>query len=119
MPRVNRSWANSPFNFASSFLIFPFIKFIYITDTKGNKITENVTQRVDKGVYKDKFDEFGDFSDRAWFIGAMKNKGVYFTDLYTSKLTGILCITVSSPIKDAKGKILGVLGVDIKFDSLI
>ena len=96
-----------------------FIKFIYITDAKGNKITENVTQRIDKGAYKNNFDEFGNFSDRAWFTGAMKKKGVYFTDLYTSKLTGVLCITVSAPIKDAKGKILGILGVDIKFDSLI
>ncbi|MFH1836766.1 MAG: cache domain-containing protein [Candidatus Omnitrophota bacterium] len=97
----------------------PFIKFIYITDEKGNKITENITQRVDIGAYKDKFDEFGNFSDRAWFKGAMKKKGVYFTDLYTSKLTGVLCITVSAPIKNAKGKILAILGADIKFDSLI
>lgn len=97
----------------------PFIKFIYVTDAKGNKITENVTQRADKGAYKDKFDEFGNFSDRPWFTEAIKKKGVYFTDLYTSKLTGLLCITVSAPIMGSKGKVLGVLGADIRFDSLI
>ncbi|MBF0217463.1 MAG: histone-lysine N-methyltransferase [Candidatus Omnitrophica bacterium] len=97
----------------------PFIRLIYTTDKEGNKITKNITQKNDVELYKKKLAEFGDFSDRPWFIEAAKHKVIYFSDLYTSKVTGLLCITVSAPILDAKKNILGVLGIDIKFDDLI
>ncbi len=96
-----------------------FIRLIYITDTTGSKITRNVTQEKDMELYKEKLQEFGDFSDRPWFIEVMKGKGIYFSDLYTSKITGLLCITVSAPIFGKNGAISGVLGIDIKFDDLI
>ncbi|MEA3305697.1 MAG: PDC sensor domain-containing protein, partial [Candidatus Omnitrophota bacterium] len=63
--------------------------------------------------------EHADFSDRMWFTEVIRRKKVYFSDLYTSKVTGLLCITVSAPIFDNKGHTLGVLGIDIKFDDLI
>ena len=86
----------------------------------GKKITRNITQKDDIETYRRKMAEYGDFSDRPWFIGAIqKQKGVYFSDLYTSKVTGLLCITAAEPICDEKGNVLGVLGVDIKFEDLI
>ncbi|MEK7849580.1 MAG: cache domain-containing protein [Candidatus Omnitrophota bacterium] len=97
----------------------PFIRLIYITDTTGRKITRNITQKKDMELYKEKLQEFGDFSDRPWFIEAVKGKGIYFSDLYTSKITGLLCITVSAPILGKNGVVLGVLGIDVKFDDLI
>ena len=96
-----------------------FIRLIYITDTKAKKITRNITQKKDIELYKEKLQEHGDFSDRPWFQEVMKHKQVYFSDLYTSKVTGLLCITVSAPIVDKRGDISGVLGIDIKFDDLI
>jgi len=97
----------------------PFIRLLYITDTTGMKITKNITQKKDIELYREKLQEFGDFSDRLWFKEVMNGKGVYFSDLYTSKITGLLCITISAPIADDHNKIVGVLGVDIKFDDLI
>lgn len=97
----------------------PFIKLIYVTDAKGRKITKNVTQKSDTELYHQKLSEFGDFSDRAWFSEVMKAKTIYFSDLYTSKITGLLCITVSAPILDQAHSAIGVLGLDIKFDDLI
>ncbi|MDP3788999.1 MAG: cache domain-containing protein [Candidatus Omnitrophota bacterium] len=97
----------------------PFIRLIYITDIAGRKITRNVVQKKDMELYKEKLQEFGDFSDRLWFKEVMNGKGVYFSDLYTSKITGLLCITISAPIVNDHNKIMGVLGVDIKFDDLI
>ena len=38
------------------------------------------------------------------------------SDFYTSKITGALCITVSAPISSDAGSIIGVLGVDIRFE---
>ena len=96
-----------------------FVKLVYITDISGKKITKNITQKKDAELYHQKLQEYGVFSDRAWFQEAIKNKKVYFTDLYTSKITGLLCITVSAPIFDKNDNLIGVLGIDIKFDDLI
>jgi hypothetical protein len=98
---------------------FPFVRLLYITDKTGKKITRNITQKKDIELYKEKLQEFGDFSDRPWFKAVMSQKEIYFSDLYTSKVTGLLCITVSAPIFDEKKNILGILGIDIKFDDLI
>jgi hypothetical protein len=38
--------------------------------------------------------------------------------MYTSRITGALCVTVSAPIRDADGEIKGVLGFDIRFEDL-
>lgn len=96
-----------------------FIKFTYVTDAKGNKITKNITRKGYDEVYSKTFEEYGNFSDRVWFKETMKNKKIGCTDLYISKATGILCITVAAPIFDAeKENILGVLGIDINFDTL-
>ena len=97
----------------------PFVRLLYITDHAGKKITRNITQKKDIELYKEKLQEFGDFSDRPWFKIVMDQKEIYFSDLYTSKVTGLLCITVSAPIFDEKKNILGILGIDIKFDDLI
>ena len=97
----------------------PFIKLIYITDSSGKKITRNITQQKDIELYRQKLQEYGDFSDREWFKEVVSKKEVYFSDLYTSKITGLLCITVSAPILDKGDSISGVLGIDIKFDDLI
>lgn len=97
----------------------PFVRLLYITDTTGKKTTRNITQKKDIELYKEKLQEFGDFSDRPWFKIVISEKEVYFSDLYTSKVTGLLCITVSAPIFDGKKDILGILGIDIKFDDLI
>lgn len=98
----------------------PFIKLIYVTDGSGNKITKNISQKKEAASYNKKnFQEYGNFSDRPWFIEAIKLRDVFFSDLYTSKFTELLCITVSLPIIDDKKNILGVLGIDIKFEDLI
>lgn len=95
----------------------PFVQFIYIVDIKGRKITRNITQ----AEYREEFEKKGldlDFSKREWFVESMKSGEVHITKLYTSKITGNLCITVSAPIKDKKGKTLGILGIDMKFEDL-
>lgn len=94
-----------------------FIQFIYIVDLKGKKITKNITQ----AEYKEEFERKGldsDFSTREWFIEPMKSGQTHVTNLYTSKITGNLCITVSAPVRDKQGQIVGILGIDMKFEDL-
>ncbi|MBA4418115.1 MAG: histone-lysine N-methyltransferase [Syntrophus sp. (in: bacteria)] len=95
----------------------PYIQFAYTVNSEGIKITRNITQAVDKAKYH-KIGLHEDFSDRDWFINPMKNGKISVTDLYSSKITGALCVTVSGPIRDEIGEITGVLGLDIKFEDL-
>ena len=95
----------------------PFIQFVYVTDMEGKKITRNITQVVNKA----KYECFGldeDFSDREWFIGPLKDGKIYITDLCKSTITRALCLTVSTPVRDEDENIVGVFGIDIRFEEL-
>jgi citrate (Re)-synthase len=95
-----------------------FIQFAYVVNAEGKKITRNITQIQ----YKAQFEHSGlgdNFSDRPWFIKPMKDGKSFVSDFYTSKITGALCITVSAPISDDEGNIVGVFGVDIRFEDLV
>ncbi|MCX8111356.1 MAG: hypothetical protein N3D15_08935 [Syntrophorhabdaceae bacterium] len=96
---------------------YPFIQFAYTVNSEGIKITKNITQVVDRAKYY-KIGLHDDFSDREWFINPMKTGKISVTNLYSSRITGALCVTVSGPIRDEYGEIVGVLGLDIKFEDL-
>jgi isopropylmalate/homocitrate/citramalate synthase len=96
----------------------PFIQFAYVVNKDGNKTTKNITQIQ----YKAQFEHSGlgdNFSDRPWFISPMKDGKSFVSDFYTSKITGALCITVSAPISNEESEIVGVFGVDIRFEDLV
>jgi len=95
-----------------------FIQFAYVVNKEGQKTTRNITQIQ----YKAQFEHSGlgdNFSDRPWFINPMKDGKSFVSDFYTSKITGALCITVSAPISSRDGDIVGVFGVDIRFEDLV
>ena len=96
----------------------PSIQFAYVVNSEGKKTTRNITQIQ----YKAQFEHAGlgdNFSDRPWFIYPMKDGKSFVSDFYTSKITGALCITVSAPIGSEDGSIIGVFGVDIRFEDLV
>ncbi|MCK8601938.1 triose-phosphate isomerase [Desulfoferrobacter suflitae] len=95
----------------------PFIQYIYVTDNEGLKVTRNITHIVDKAKYESaKVGE--DLSDRPWFTEPLRDGKVHVTDFYTSRYTGALCITVSAPIRNELEEIVGILGIDIRFEDL-
>jgi hypothetical protein len=96
---------------------YPYLQFAYVVNIHGSKITRTICQPVDQAKYA----QIGigeDYSDRPWFIGPLKDGKIYVTDLYSSKHTGALCITLSGPIRNEKGVIVGILGLDIRFEDL-
>jgi isopropylmalate/homocitrate/citramalate synthase len=96
---------------------FPYIQFAYVVDIRGTKITRNICQAVDQS----KYEHVGvgeNYSNRSWFIEPLKDGKIHVTDLYSSKITGALCITVSGPIRNETGEIRGILGLDIRFEDL-
>ncbi len=96
---------------------YPYIQFAYTVNSEGVKITKNITQVVDKAKYH-KIGLHEDFSDRDWFTEPMRTGKTHVTDIYSSRITGALCVTVSGPIRDNVGDIIGVLGLDIRFEDL-
>ncbi len=95
----------------------PFIQFIYIVDTKGKKITKNIADPE----HREEFEKKGlgsDFSKREWFVEPMKSGNIHVSNLYTSRITDKLCITVSAPIRNKQNQTVGILGIDMKFEDL-
>jgi isopropylmalate/homocitrate/citramalate synthase len=96
---------------------YPYIQFIYVINMEGKKITENVTHIEDKAKFS-QITQNQDFSDRKWFIEPVEDGKIHITDFYTSRITNQLCLTVSGPVRDTSEEIVGVLGMDIKIESL-
>ncbi len=96
----------------------PSIQFAYVVDMNGRKTTKNITNIADRPKYEN-YGVGTDQSDREWFIRPIQTGKIHVTNFYISKMTGALCITVSSPIVDEKDEMVGVFGVDIKFEDWV
>jgi hypothetical protein len=88
-----------------------------VVDMRGTKITRNICQIVDQAKYES-IGAGENYSNRSWFIEPVKDGKIHVTDLYSSKITGALCITVSGTIRNQIGEIIGILGLDIRFEDL-
>ena len=57
---------------------------------------------------------------REWYIGAIKNNGIFWTSPYVDEATGNLTITVSKPVYNARNgnEFIGVVGIDVSLDSV-
>jgi hypothetical protein len=98
----------------------PYIQFIYRTDEGGVKTTRKVVSRHEKARFANaaNYDVGANFSDRIWYAGPMDDGKIHVTDFYTSRFTGALCITASGPIRNRDDEIVGVMGLDIRFEDL-
>jgi len=97
---------------------YPFIQFMYLTDTEGKIVARKVSDPADRPRFAS-MTVGVDQSDREWFQRPMQNGKLHITDFYTSAFTGKLCLTVSLPVADQNDKITGVLGADIRFEELL
>ena len=96
----------------------PSIQFAYVVDMNGKKTTRNITNIADRARYEN-YGIGTDQSDREWFIIPLQTGKIHVTNFYISKMTGALCITVSAPIVDDRDEMIGIFGVDIKFEEWV
>ncbi len=96
----------------------PFIQFAYVVNLQGRMLTRNISQVIDRAKYE-KFDMGQDFSNRPWFIEPIKSGKTLVTDFYKSLVTDILCVTISTPVRNDIGEFTGVFGVDLKFEDVV
>jgi hypothetical protein len=96
----------------------PSIQFAYIVDMNGRKTTRNITNIADKAKYEN-YGVGTDQSDREWFIKPLQTGKIHVTDFFISKMTGVLCFTVSAPIVNNKDEMIGIFGIDIQFEDWV
>ncbi|MBS0350463.1 MAG: hypothetical protein JSR33_04600 [Proteobacteria bacterium] len=92
------------------------------------KITDQTHTPIEEWRYTDKnfttlgtehFDKPSIISQtRPWYIGALKNSGVFWTDIYTFLNSNDQGVTASKAIYDANHRLVGVVGMDISFNGL-
>ncbi len=63
-------------------------------------------------------DDDYDVRERDWYIRAKSANGMVYTEPYLDAMSGEIVITISMPARDRSGRDLGVMGIDIKLDSL-
>ncbi|MFZ5425408.1 MAG: methyl-accepting chemotaxis protein [Thermodesulfobacteriota bacterium] len=93
----------------------PYLELAYVTDARGRQVINNIPQAGFAAQYEGT-GHGKDWSGRPWFTGAMKTKDIYISEVYVSTASGAPCITVSRPIENAGGTVVGLLGLDVKID---
>ncbi len=95
-----------------------FIQFAYVTDLTARIVTPFITQPALSNRYRTApLPE--NFADRSWFQRPLHDGKIHVTEFYVSYVTGVLCLTVSSPIFGADDRVAGILGFDIQFEDLV
>ena len=97
---------------------YPSVQFAYVVDMNGRKTTRNITDIADRAKYEN-YGVGTDQSDRQWFINPLRTGEVYVSDFFISKMTGVLCFTVSAPVFNTDDEMVGIFGVDIKFEDWV
>ncbi|MEG6584195.1 methyl-accepting chemotaxis protein [Dendrosporobacter sp. 1207_IL3150] len=82
----------------------PQFELIFAMDNNGMQIARTSGNLANRG-------------DRAYFKEALKGN-TFFTNVYISAFTNAPCITISTPIKNKDGAIVGVLAADVSIKAL-
>jgi hypothetical protein len=96
----------------------PYFELAYLTDARGRQIVDNLGWREGRVEHDPK--GFGrDWSERPWYVEALRQPGVCSTDVYRSSATGDFCFTIAVALRDSRGGLLGVFGSDVNFHRLV
>ncbi|WP_372999708.1 methyl-accepting chemotaxis protein [Lutispora sp.] len=93
----------------------------YIKQKDDNLLNVYIgVDHINKLITNDEFETPPGFDTkgRSWYIGATQNKGIAITEPYIDVVTGLLVLTVATPVNDSDGNLIGVAGVDISLDDI-
>jgi len=91
----------------------PSLEIAWVTDTAGVQVTEYAMAR-DSSVGTIKGGVGTDWSHRDWFNEPMRTGETYLSNIYHSKAIDDYCLTVSAPVRNGDGDMVGVLAVDVR-----
>ncbi len=92
------------------------IQLLAVTDLGGYRISQVHTQRGEKGMFRNLLNK--DFRKHDWFRNVLETGEAYYSDLFFSKYTGVLILTVALPIRDREENVFAIMDMDFKFDEL-
>jgi hypothetical protein len=95
----------------------PFIVHALIANAKGDPVASASSTKEYEDAYADPSNPLAG-KEKAWFKRPFKDGKIHVTDLFTSKVTGSLILTISAPVFDSHDNIKGVIGLDILFEHL-
>jgi len=93
------------------------IQLLTITNSEGTRVGRVHTQRGEKGRFRNLLNK-EDFGDREWHEEVVKTGEPYCSDLFFSRYTHALTLTIAMPIFNRKQRIIGVVDFDFKFEEL-
>ncbi len=96
---------------------YNFFELVYVTDARGRQVTANIARPGTPGAGEQALGR--DWSNRPWFIGAMRGDEVYTSDIYRSVATDNFCFTISGRIENQEGRPLGLFAADVHFGGLV
>ncbi|MBP2634565.1 MAG: mcpB 6 [Firmicutes bacterium] len=82
----------------------PIFELVFVMDANGMQIARtsgNLANRADRDYFKE-----------------AKKDRTYFTDVYISSFTNAPCVTISVPIKNSIGQIVGVMAADVSLKTV-
>ncbi|MGL6072048.1 methyl-accepting chemotaxis protein [Craterilacuibacter sp.] len=92
----------------------PALEMVCVTDAQGRQISADVAPG-----YFDLGGRNNNWSDRRWFQDVIKAGALVVSDLYRSVDTDQYCFTISAPLFDQAGTLLGVFEADMRFNHII
>lgn len=110
-------WEALDATFAQALKEHRFLEMAFVTDAEGNLVA--FTPHPELRLSPDKLPiTIGqNLAERPWFQAVMRDRRTTLTPVYTSLLTGQRCFTVATPVWDAQGQLVGVLGLDVNATS--
>ena len=93
------------------------IQLLAITDPEGHRVSQVHTQRGEKALFRNLMNK--DFRETDWFMEVIKTGEPYYSDLFFSRFTNMLIMTIAHPIFNDKKDIIAVMDIDFKFEELV
>ena len=95
----------------------PFIQLLAVIAPDGTRVSQVHTQRGQKKRFQALLKE--NFAERQWFRQVVETGKPWYSDPSVSRFTDVLILTIAEPIRNKRGKLVGVLDVDFKFEELV
>lgn len=91
---------------------------LYLVGADGRQISENIVA-ADIAQTRTDSRRGVDWSQRPWFRAVAERLHSYVSPVYRSSATDAFCFTVSAPVFAENGRLLRVLGADVRLSALI
>lgn len=86
------------------------ISAVYIGSDKADTILTDEEWIGEAGKYS--------LVQRPWYKGSVEKNGLNYSEVYIDAITGKMCVTVSTLIRDENGNRIGAFGMDLLIDQL-